>query len=212
MVKKHAKSNEIQMLVDGDLVFEDSEDIQEHILSLYKTLYDSSDTNNVSTKFREDMIVANILRVVSEDENFMLVRCPFNDEIKKVVFTLNYDSAPGPDGFRGSFFHGCWDIVGSYVCNVVKQFFSHNWILPRMNANVVSLIPKIHGATSIEDFKPIVVENFKFKIISKILTDRLASIAACNIPYFSYNRNYITQKFDNMSKYKYAYIHHSISK
>jgi len=164
--------------VDGDLVFEDPKDIEKHILSFYKILYDSFDTNNVSTKFREDMIIAHIPRVVSKDENFMLVRCPSNDEIKKVVFAFNSDSVPGPDDFEGIFFHGCWDIVDSDVCNVVKQFFSHNWILPWMNANVVSLILKIHRATSIKDLRPIAMANFSFKIISKILADMLAFIAA----------------------------------
>jgi len=53
------------------------------------------------------MIVAHIPRVFSEDENSMLVRCPSNDEIKKVVFALNSNSALGPDGFGNSFFHGC---------------------------------------------------------------------------------------------------------
>jgi len=48
-----------------------------------------------------------------------------------------------------------------------------NWILPWMNNNVVSLISKVHGADSIKDFRPIVVANFRFKIISKILADWL---------------------------------------
>jgi len=86
------------------------------------------------------MIAAHIPKVVFEYESSMLVRCLSNDEIKKVVFALNSDSAPGHDGFGGSFFHGCWDIVGSDDCNVVKQFFSHNWILPEMNANVVGTL------------------------------------------------------------------------
>jgi len=47
-----------------------------------------------------------------------------------------------------------------------------------MNANVVSLIPKIDGTTSIKDFRPIVVTNFKFKIIPKILVNKLVSIIA----------------------------------
>ena len=46
-----------------------------------------------------------------------------------------------------------------------------------MNSNMVSLIPKFQGAESIQDYKPIVVANFKFKIISKILADRLALVA-----------------------------------
>jgi len=47
-----------------------------------------------------------------------------------------------------------------------------------MNSNVVSLIHKIQGADSIKDYSPIVVANFKFKIISKILVDKLALVAA----------------------------------
>jgi len=41
---------------------------------------------------------------------------------------------------------------------------------------VVSLIPKIQGE-SIKDYRPIDVVNFKFKIILKILVDRLALVA-----------------------------------
>jgi len=64
MVKKHVKYNGIRRLMDGDLVFDDPKHIEEHILSFYKTLYDSSDTNNVFTNFKEDMIIAYIPRVV----------------------------------------------------------------------------------------------------------------------------------------------------
>jgi len=47
-----------------------------------------------------------------------------------------------------------------------------------MNANVISLIPKIHGATYVKDFRPIAVANFRFTIISKIVANKLTSIAA----------------------------------
>jgi len=46
-----------------------------------------------------------------------------------------------------------------------------------MKSNVVSLIPKIQGAKYIKDYRSIVVANFKLKIISKILADRLALVA-----------------------------------
>jgi len=47
-----------------------------------------------------------------------------------------------------------------------------------MNDNVVSLSHKIQGADSIKDYRPIVVANFKFKIISNIMVDRLALVAS----------------------------------
>jgi len=113
------------------------------------------------------MIVAHIPGVVYEDVNSMMVRFPSNDDIKKVVFALNSDSAPDPNGFGGYFFYSRWDIAGFDVCNAVKQFFYHSWIFRVMNANVVSLIPNIHETTSVKDFRPIEVANFKFKSISK---------------------------------------------
>lgn len=47
-----------------------------------------------------------------------------------------------------------------------------------MNANVASFIPKFPRTDSIKDFRQIVVANLRFKIISKILADRLALIAS----------------------------------
>ena len=43
---------------------------------------------------------------------------------------------------------------------------------------MVSLITKIQGVDSIKDDRPIVVTNFKFKIIFKIMAYRLAIVAA----------------------------------
>jgi hypothetical protein len=40
------------------------------------------------------------------------------------------------------------------------------------------LIPKTNNADSVDHYRPIAVANFKFKVISKILADRLASIMA----------------------------------
>jgi len=126
----------------------------------------------------EDFIGTYIPKLVSSEENMMLIKCPDFLEIKNVIFNLNCNSAPGPDGFGGAFYHSCWEIIGTDVCNVVQQFFKQNWVLPVMNSNVVSLIPKIQDAKSIKDFRTIIVVNFKFKIISKILADRLALVAA----------------------------------
>lgn len=52
----------------------------------------------------------------------MLIRCPDYDEIKH-VFSLIPASVPGPDGFGGSFYHACSNIMGLDVCNAVKEFF-----------------------------------------------------------------------------------------
>ena len=39
------------------------------------------------------------------------------------------------------------------------------------------LIPKVPGANSMDRFRPIILSNFLFKVIAKILADRLGTIA-----------------------------------
>ncbi|WJX46320.1 rhamnogalacturonan endolyase [Trifolium repens] len=114
--------------------------------------------------------------LVTEDINAILTMLPSHSEIKAAVFALNKDSAPGPDGFGAFFYQHFWDIVKDDVINAVLEFFTSGWVLPGFNSNIIILLPKFPEASSIEQYRPIAMANFKFKIISKILADRLASI------------------------------------
>jgi hypothetical protein len=62
------------------------------------------------------------------------------------------------------------------VINAVLEFFTTSWILPGFNSNIITLLPKIPNASSIDQYRPIAMANFKFKIISKVIADRLAQI------------------------------------
>jgi hypothetical protein len=62
------------------------------------------------------------------------------------------------------------------VINAVLQFFSSGWILPNMDSNTIVLIPKVHNADRVDQFRPVAMANFKFKIITKIIADRLAQV------------------------------------
>ncbi|MCH93266.1 RNA-directed DNA polymerase (Reverse transcriptase), partial [Trifolium medium] len=106
----------------------------------------------------------------------MLTIIPTHEEIKNAVFNLNKDSAPGPDGVGAIFFQTYWDIIKHDVYKAVLQFFTSSWLLPNFNANTLVLIPKTDNADTVAEYRPIAIANFKFKIISKILDDRLATI------------------------------------
>ncbi|XP_027169591.1 uncharacterized protein LOC113769332 [Coffea eugenioides] len=62
--------------------------------------------------------------VISEQDNMELQQFPTEEEVKIVVFQMNGDSSLGPDGFKGSFFTSCWDIVKGDVYRAVCDFFA----------------------------------------------------------------------------------------
>lgn len=50
--------------------------------------------------------------------------------------------------------------------------------MPNLNASLLILIPKVPGANKLDNYRPIALANFQFKIITKIIVDRLGLIAS----------------------------------
>lgn len=109
-----------------------------------------------------------IPKLITDPTNTMLTTLTSIDEIHHVVFALNSNGAPSPDGFGEVFFQTFWNIVKIDVENAVLQFFNKSWMLPNFNANTLVLIPKSQNVDSVSQYMPIALENFKYKIISKI--------------------------------------------
>ena len=122
--------------------------------------------------------------LVTEDDNMLLGLCPYAEEIKETIFHMDAHSAPGPDGFMGIFYKTFWDVIQKDVCVDISSFFNTGVVIFGINSSLMVLIPKVVDAIAIEQFHPIVLSNFSIKIVTKILADRLASIAtriiSCN--------------------------------
>lgn len=142
------------------------------MLEFYSTLY-AYDNICLGNGLVESVIPS----LVTQADNNFLTNVPTMKEVKEAVFSLDRNSAPGPDGFGGSFYHAYWDIIGKDVHSPVLQFFVQSWIFPNLNSNVITLLPKFDVADKIENYRPIALANFQFKIISKVLADRLSLIA-----------------------------------
>ncbi|PKU65301.1 Putative ribonuclease H protein [Dendrobium catenatum] len=102
---------------------------------------------------------------------------PISDfEIKEAVFAGKTDSSPGPDGFTFAFYQRSWHIIGYHLCLAVKDFFLSG-ILPKgVKATAITLIPKSSHSYYISDYRPISLCNVFYKIIAKIIANRLKPI------------------------------------
>jgi hypothetical protein len=58
--------------------------------------------------------------------------------------------------------------------NLFKSFHDGSLNIERLNFGIVTLIPKVPDATDIKAFRPICLLNVCYKIITKVLTNRLA--------------------------------------
>ncbi|GJV92051.1 hypothetical protein Tco_1539864 [Tanacetum coccineum] len=113
------------------------------------------------------------LKTVSDLANAHMTSPITNNEIKRAMFDIGDDKAPGPDGYTSAFFKKGWDVVGQEVCTAVHDFFANGQLLKEVNHTFIALIPKVTTPLKVTDYRPISCCNVLYKCISKILTNRI---------------------------------------
>ena len=174
VVKRRRTSKVLSHMQIGDDVVNDMNLISSHIQQFYKDLFTEPGNRVVDYSIVQDFIPS----MVTPFDNAELCRIPTAEEIRLTVFDMDASSAPGPDGYSGKFFRHCWDIVHSDVVHAVQHFFIHGNLSPGLNSNFLVLIPKVDNAITIDQYRPIVLGNFIYKLITKIIADRLGRVCS----------------------------------
>jgi hypothetical protein len=84
--------------------------------------------------------------------------------------------ALGPDGLPASFFQNHWELLGREVSCMVLDILNTGMMPPVLNLTYITLIPKVKNAMSVTEFRPISLCNVLYKLISKVLANRLKKI------------------------------------
>nr|GFB71070.1 RNA-directed DNA polymerase, eukaryota [Tanacetum cinerariifolium] len=98
------------------------------------------------------------------------------EEIKTTVWGCGSDKSPRPDGFTFDFYRKFWSIIENDVYASVNHFFNNGDIPASCNSSFIALIPKIPDANLVKDFRPINLIGSIYKIIAKILVNRLVTV------------------------------------
>eukprot|EP00253_Pinus_taeda_P028760 PITA_28760 len=121
-------------------------------------------------------LTATIPKSITSDQNWALCREISMEEVEEAIRSMPNDKAPGPDGFTINFYKACWDTVKQEVWEVVEDSKRLGTILKSLNSTFLMLIPKVEEAKTPEKFRPIALCNVIYKIISKVIANRLKSI------------------------------------
>jgi hypothetical protein len=114
--------------------------------------------------------------VISDKENVLLCSILVEAEVLEALTSLGPTKASGPDGFIAIFYKKYWHLIKKEVLVCVDKFFSNHCLLREQNKSFIALIPKASGSYTAHQFRPISLCNIVYKIISKILANRLKTI------------------------------------
>jgi len=156
--------------------------------------------------------------VVSDEDNFLLLQPVQDHEIKDAIFQMDKFKTPGPYGFGAAFFQDHWHLIATDVCQAIKSFFHNGKMLKQINHTLIALIPKVENPSTTAQFRLISLCNSFYKIIAKILVNRMRpllekiidSVQSAFVPKGSIHDNIlltheIMNKFKNM-KGKKAWV------
>jgi hypothetical protein len=118
-------------------------------------------------------VISAVNSTVTPKANQNLLRPYTEDEVRVALFQMHPLKAPGPDGMSSFFFQKYWHIVGSSVTHAVLSILNSGKMLRKINFSHISLIPKKKYLEQMSDFRPISLCNVVYKIISKVLANRL---------------------------------------
>lgn len=104
------------------------------------------------------------------------MKIPSVDEVKACFGRLHPLKSPRTDGFPGCFYINYWNTVEDRVTRFVQECFRLRAMPKSVNRTFIVLIPKTKQPSCFNHSRPISLSNFVYKIVSKIITDRLKGL------------------------------------
>ena len=120
-----------------------------------------------------DGFLEEVVPSISPQMNQLLLRIATEEEVRQALFMMHPEKAPGPDGMTALFFQHSWHIIKKDVVEMVNNFLVSGDLDPRLNITNICMIPKTERPTRMTELRPISLCNVGYKIISKVLCQRL---------------------------------------
>ena len=98
------------------------------------------------------------------------------EEIHAAVWSCASHKAPVTDGINFLFYKKAWGTIKDDIFKLVSNFFLTGKLPSSIKSSFICLIPKKCPATSVDDYRPISLIHGLYKIIAKLLANRLKGV------------------------------------
>ena len=168
MANPHRKRNNINRIRIGGDWLNGTEEVRTCIVNAFNVLSDLGD-------WRASPKGLNFSRL--NDTKAIRLEVSFTEEeVRAALAYLNGDKAPRSNGFTTAFWQFSWDVVKSDIMGLLRDFHEQGSFVRSLNSTFMVLIPKRGGAEDLKDFKPISLTGNIYKLIAKVLANRLKKV------------------------------------
>ncbi|KAJ4436078.1 hypothetical protein ANN_18705 [Periplaneta americana] len=171
----------------------------------YTHLYQRTPTSEEASNF----LLQGVKHHINLDQHDAMARQITLQEIESALKQTTSNTAPGPDGLTYNFYKSYWQYVKDSLLEAFNEIYIEHKIPLGFTDGIIVLIPK-RSPKTITDFRPISLLNTDYKLLMKVMANRLKEVLpdiikigqTCGIP----GRNI----FENLATVSNAIMHYHI--
>lgn len=95
------------------------------------------------------------------------------EEVWNTLKRMKILKASGPDGMPAIFYKSCWETIWDEITKTIQHCFASATLPQGLNHTNIVLVPKVKNPTLPSDFRPMALTNIMYKVITKILAQRI---------------------------------------
>ncbi|KAK3183242.1 hypothetical protein Dsin_030528 [Dipteronia sinensis] len=165
------RHNKLEGLKSEDDIWKsDKSSTKDIVISYFQKLF------STQTTLENYNSLPHMFPCLEEDVQLNLTREVSEDEVRFGLFGIGGLKAPGPDGFPAIFFQKQWEVCKKELIKLVVDSFNTGTFPIDINYTLISLVPKVPSPFDMTQIRPISLCNTTYKIISKIIVQRLRDI------------------------------------
>lgn len=170
---KKRKNSAIHSLEYNNQMLNEPREVENHILDFFQTLYSAEPVEN-STDLTN-------LRTIQEDSeaNETLMNEITTTEIYFAIKSSASKKSPGSDGIPKEFYMRAFDIIHPQLNLILNEMMTGN-ISEKLTEGIIVLCKKKSADRSIKAYRPISLLNFDYKLLSRVLKQRLDKVLLDN--------------------------------
>ncbi len=147
-------------------------DIRKRAVGFYKNLYRSEYVTEVDV---ESTFLSSLPKM-SKEGNAVLSGALSLGELYKALQGMESGKAPGIDGLPVDFYKSFWAELGADLLQVLSDSLSKGMLPLSCRRAVITRIPKKGDLTDIKNWRPVSLLCCDYKLLSKVLANRLAGV------------------------------------
>ena len=137
----------------------------------YEDLYSARDVDTLAEDFVKDVPQVSLEHQEALEHSITL------EEIKAALEGMENNKSPGPDGLTKELYAKFFDTLGPWLVKVIQYIFDRTELTDTMKLSYITLICKNEDAPHLcKNYRPISLLNVDYKIITKVLSNRLRNV------------------------------------